>query len=100
MTYFNQPPSAEQVLKALVEQPAKLARQLTGGNLEVIGSLLDECSALTWPQILPTVCLSLSSTELLCCRSCVCRRWLLLSMWCRRPFSESYQATGLTSSLL
>ena len=41
MTYFNRPPSAEQVLKALVEQPAKLARQLTGGNLEVRSSLLE-----------------------------------------------------------
>ena len=41
VTYFNQPPSAEQVLKALVEQPAKLARQLTGGNLEARSSHLD-----------------------------------------------------------
>lgn len=30
VTYFNEPPSAEQVLQALVEQPAKLVRQLTG----------------------------------------------------------------------
>lgn len=30
VTYFNKPPTPEEVLKTLVEQPAKLVRQLTG----------------------------------------------------------------------
>lgn len=30
VTYFNEPPSPEQVLQTLADQPAKLIRQLTG----------------------------------------------------------------------
>ncbi len=30
VTYFNEPPTVEQVLQTLVDQPAKLVRQLTG----------------------------------------------------------------------
>ena len=35
VTYFNEPPTAEQVLQTLAEQPSKIVRQLTGQN-EVI----------------------------------------------------------------
>lgn len=38
VTYFNQPPTPEEVLKTLVEQPAKLVRQLTG--TEEVGLLI------------------------------------------------------------
>lgn len=40
VTYFNEPPSAEQVLQALVEQPAKLVRQLTGQDEEKQSAVL------------------------------------------------------------
>lgn len=44
MTYFNKPPTAEEVLKTLAEQPAKLVRQLTGTE-----EVRKAHQPLTWP---------------------------------------------------
>lgn len=47
VTYFNKPPTPEDVLRKLAEQPAKLVRQLTGTEevrpLLARGSMLLDC---------------------------------------------------------
>ena len=58
VTYFNEPPSPEQVLQTLVDQPAKLIRQLTGQD-EVSSPCFDMCVFENLPNLLlisPTSC--------------------------------------------
>lgn len=40
VTYFNEPPTAETVLRTIVQQPAKLVRQLTGQDEEMQSAVL------------------------------------------------------------